>query len=85
MASTGAPCGAAGGRCRPQGHLLRAPGFSRDYGFGYRTDLAIQVRHRFYGKRIGIVITEGLPAIDFLTVDCKDLFPGSRGAISDIA
>jgi len=58
--------------------------FSRDYGLGYRNDLAIQVRHRFYGKRIGIVITEGLPAIDFLTVECKDLFPGAA-ALSTIS
>jgi len=51
--------------------------FSREYGSGYRADLAIQLRHRFAGKRVDIVITEGLPAIDFLTVECKDLFPGA--------
>jgi PAS domain S-box-containing protein len=51
--------------------------FSREYGPGYRADLAVQLRHRFVGKHIGVVITEGLPAIDFLTVECRDLFPGA--------
>ena len=48
--------------------------FSREYDPVYRAALATQLHHRFAGKHIRIVITERLPAIDFLTDECQDLF-----------
>jgi len=41
----------------------------------HRINLANLLRHKLAGKRIGIVIVEGKPAVDFLTNEGKDLFP----------
>ncbi len=52
-------------------HLDLAP----DPGGEYRRNMADLLRHKLAGSRIGVVIAEGTPAIEFLEKEAKGLFP----------
>ncbi len=50
-------------------------GLARHPGGEYRRMLAKLLRHKLAGKRIGIVIAEGTPAIKFLETEAEGLLP----------
>ena len=47
----------------------------RELDDGYREIAAELLRRKLAGKRIGIVLAEGMPAVSFLAAQAKDLFP----------
>ncbi len=48
---------------------------ARELDSRYREIAAELLRRKMAGKHIGIILAEGMPAVSFLTVQVKDLFP----------
>ncbi len=52
-------------------HLDLARGPSKEY----RNIMADQLRRKLFGKQIGLIIVEGVPALNFLKTEARGLFP----------